>query len=125
MSAMPETGEPYREVGERDRSSWRWSIVNRGTQDAQFLLAARLVNRDSNEIPLFQQESRVAASNAVRQVRSYLQPIPLIAGAILGFLLFGIVGIFRRPSKTRMAQRRSPASVPPEETPPHITHKQL
>ncbi|MBN1567708.1 MAG: hypothetical protein JXA73_07660 [Acidobacteria bacterium] len=123
ISVTPEGGERYREIGERDQSSWRWSIHNRGTQDSQVLITARLINKDSNEIPLFHQENRVAASNAIRQVRSYLQPIPLIAGVILGFLLFGIVGIFRRPSKTRTALKRPPSE--PTEPPPHMTQKQL
>jgi predicted nuclease with TOPRIM domain len=124
MSVTPGEGQPSREIGERDRSSWRWSIKNQGTQDTQFLITARLINKDSNEIPMFQQENTVTASNAVRQVRSYLQPIPLIAGVVLGFLLFGIVGIFRRPAKGKMAQKRPP-SAGTSDPPPHITQKQL
>jgi predicted nuclease with TOPRIM domain len=124
MSVTPGEGQPSREIGERDRSSWRWSIKNQGTQDTQFLITARLINKDSNEIPMLQQENTVTASNAVRQVRSYLQPIPLIAGVVLGFLLFGIVGIFRRPAKGKMAQKRPP-SAGTSDPPPHITQKQL
>ena len=124
MSVTSEGGEPSREVGERDRSSWRWNIKNQGTQDTQFLITARLINKDSNEIPVFQRENTVAASNAVRQVRSYLQPIPLIAGIVLGFLLFGIVGIFRRPARAKMAQKRPPSSGT-SDPPPHIIQKQL
>lgn len=124
MSVTPESGEPIREIGERDRSAWKWDLNNRGTQDAQFLITARLINRNSGEIPLFQYENRVVASNAVRQVRGYLQPIPLIAGIILGFLLFGIVGIFRRPAKAKMIPKR-PLSAGTSEPPPHPTQKQL
>ncbi|MDM7997372.1 MAG: hypothetical protein QUT30_17015 [Acidobacteriota bacterium] len=116
----PEGSEPIREIGERDRSTWRWSIKNQGTQDARLFIHARLINRNSHEIPMYRQESVLAASNAVRQVRNYLQPVPLVVGIILGFLLFGIVGIFRRPSKKRTAPRRPPA---PEDTEP--TQKQL
>jgi hypothetical protein len=47
----------------------------------------------------------------VRQIRSYLHPIPLVAGILLGFLLFGIVGIFRRPKKSSTHQK-SPADLP-------------
>jgi predicted nuclease with TOPRIM domain len=97
--APPAKDKPVHEVGERDRSTWQWSIDNQGTQDSRLLLTARLINKNSNEIPLLQQERSIIASNAVRQVRSYLQPIPLAAGVILGFVLFGIVGIFRRPKR--------------------------
>jgi hypothetical protein len=60
-----------------------------------------MINKDAREIPIFQKESLVTASNMVRQVRGYLQPIPLVVGVILGFVLFGIVGIFRRGSGHR------------------------
>jgi predicted nuclease with TOPRIM domain len=109
MSIEPVKSEPVHEVGEREHSTWQWSINNRGAQDSRILLSARLINKDSNEIPLLRQEHPVAASNAVRQVRKYLQPIPLAVGVILGFLLFGIVGIFRRP-KTRLGPSPKSAS---------------
>jgi predicted nuclease with TOPRIM domain len=96
-AVTPDQNKPIRELGERDHSSWKWSINNRGTKDSRLILTARLINKDSNEISIFQQERLVAASNMVRQVRSYLQPIPLIVGIIIGFVLLGIVGIFRRP----------------------------
>jgi len=101
MTVTPEQNKSVREIPERDHASWRWSINNKGTQDARLILTARLINKDSNEISLFQQENSVAASNVVRQVRGYLQPIPLVAGIVIGFVLFGIVGIFRRPKKPR------------------------
>jgi predicted nuclease with TOPRIM domain len=107
MNVTPGKGEPVHEIGERDHSTWQWSINNQGTQDSQVLLTARLINKDSNEIPLFQQEHAVAASNAVRQVRRYLQPIPLAAGAVLGFLLFGIVGIFKRTKSSAAPSHKS------------------
>lgn len=116
----PEGSEPTREIAERDQSTWRWSIENQGTQDARLFIHARLINKNSQEIPLYQQERVLEASNAVRQVRNYLQPVPLIVGIVLGFLLFGIVGIFRRPSPKRVAHRRPqpPADIEP-------TQKQL
>jgi hypothetical protein len=64
------------------------------------MISARLVNKNSAEIAFLQQENLVLASNIVRQFRSYLQPIPLAVGAVIGFLLFCIVGIFRRPRRT-------------------------
>jgi predicted nuclease with TOPRIM domain len=97
IAVTPDATKPLREIGERDHSSWKWTLRNRGTKDVRLNLTAHLVNKDSNEISIFQQEQLVAASNMMRQVRGYLKPIPLIAGIILGFVLFGIVGIFRRP----------------------------
>jgi predicted nuclease with TOPRIM domain len=122
MIVAPEQEKPLRDIGERDRSTWRWSISNQGAQDSQLRLTARLINRYSNEIPLFQQEHIVMASNAVRQVRNYLQPVPMAMGAVIGFLLFGIAGIFRRP-KVPGIRPRSPA----ESSKPHssVGPKQL
>lgn len=123
MAVTQEKGEPVQEVAERERSVWQWNITNQGTQDARVLLSARLINKDSYEIPLVQQGHSVMASNAVRQIRNYLQPIPLAVGAILGFLLFGIVGIFRRPKSRKGAGPRPPSG--PSEELPYNHQKQL
>jgi predicted nuclease with TOPRIM domain len=104
MAVSPEKEKPH-EIGERDRFTWQWTIRNQGMQDSRLLLSAYLINRNSNEIPLFQQERSLLASNAVRQVRNYLQPVSLAIGAVLGFLFFGIVGVFRR---------RKPSPVSPQ-----------
>jgi uncharacterized coiled-coil DUF342 family protein len=92
----PEKGDSAQEIGERDRATWRWKITNRGTQDARVFLAARLINKNSDEIPLLEEEHLIKSSNIVRQFRNYLQPVPMTLGAVIGFLLFGIVSIFRR-----------------------------
>jgi hypothetical protein len=84
------------EIGERDRAVWNWSILNRGSQDGRFLLVVQLVNKNGDEIPLIQTEPLIVSSNLVRQVRSYLQPIPLVLGVVLGSLLMGIASLFRR-----------------------------
>jgi predicted nuclease with TOPRIM domain len=99
MAVTPEKKESLREVRERDRATWTWKIGNHGSQDARLLISARLVNKNSEEISFLQQENTVLASNIVKQVRSYLHPIPLAVGAVIGFLIFGIVGIFRRPKR--------------------------
>jgi predicted nuclease with TOPRIM domain len=97
MTVTPGQNKPIQEIGERDSSKWQWSIQNKGSKDARLVLSARLINKNSREIPLLQQERLVTASNVVRKVRAYLQPIPLAAGIVIGFVLFGIVGIFKRP----------------------------
>jgi predicted nuclease with TOPRIM domain len=101
---------PVHEVGERDSSKWQWQISNKGTQDGRLLLTARLVNTNTDEISFLQQEHEVLASNAIRQVRGYLQPIPLAVGALIGFLLFGIVGIFRKSKPRVPAAHHEPSS---------------
>jgi cell division septum initiation protein DivIVA len=123
MTINPGKNEPILEVAEREQGAWQWSISNQGTQEARILISARLINKDSNEIPLLRKEESVVASNAVRQVRSYLQPIPLAVGIILGFLLFGIVGIFRRP-KTRNSPVAK-ATSNNSESPIHNSQKKL
>lgn len=123
IQIVPDTPAMLHEIKERDHSSWEWTIRNQGTQDSRILFEAHLVNTNAQEISLFQQEHLLAASNAVRKIRSYLQPIPLGAGIILGFLLFGIVGIFRRHKTIKPTPPRSrPNSTPP---PAHISKKQL
>jgi predicted nuclease with TOPRIM domain len=104
MAVASEQSKPIHELGEREHSSWKWTITNRGSRDSRLNLTARMINKDSNQIAIFQQERLVAVSNVVRQVRGYLKPIPLIVGMIIGFVLFGIVGIFRRP-RTRTPYR--------------------
>jgi predicted nuclease with TOPRIM domain len=107
MAVTSDPNKTIRELGERDHASWKWSVNNRGTKDSRLNLTVRFINKDSNEISILQQDHLVAASNVVRQVRGYLQPIPLIVGIIIGFVLLGIVGIFRRP-KTRADRRAEP-----------------
>ena len=123
MDVTPGAGEAVHEIAERARSTWQWVIANEGAQESRILLSARLINKDSNEIPLLQQERSVIASNAVRQIRDYLRPIPLAVGAILGFLLFGIVGIFRRPKARKTPAPQAPPDIS-EPLPPNGT-KQL
>jgi predicted nuclease with TOPRIM domain len=101
----PQIKESLREIGERERSTWKWTINKNGSQDARLLISARLINHNSQEISFFQQEQAILASDLVRQVRGYLQPIPLATGALIGFLIFGIVGIFRRPKRPSSAKK--------------------
>lgn len=100
LEVAPEGDRLFHEIGERDKYSWKWNITSRASQDAQLSVSARLLNKNSSEIPLFRKEATVSASNVVRQIRNYLRPVPLVVGVVLGFLLFGIVGIFRRPGKS-------------------------
>jgi predicted nuclease with TOPRIM domain len=122
ITVAPEQGEPVHEIAERDRSSWRWGIRNQGTQDARLLLTVRLISKNSDEILVLQQERTVISSNAVRQLRGYLQPVPLAVGVLLGFVLFGIAGIFRRSKKGSPAK---PAAADSPEPHPHAGRKQL
>jgi predicted nuclease with TOPRIM domain len=111
VEITPEQKDSLREIGERDRSIWKWTIGGHGSQGARILISARLINKDAEEISFFQQESPVTASNLVKQVRGYLQPIPLAVGAVIGFLLFGIVGVFRRPKReTSLSKPTEPPS---------------
>jgi len=110
-----------REIGERDRVAWRWNIFNSGTQDARLALAVRLVNRNSDNIPVFQREQPVASASVVRQVRNYLQPVPLGVGTLIGMLILGIGSLFRR-GKRGGHDRGQP---PPVERPPVVHKKRL
>lgn len=106
MEITPEASAALQQIGERDSGTWRWRIRNQGRQDARLALAAALVNRNSDEIPLWQNEEPALSASIVRQVRGYLQPIPLGVGALIGFLLFGIAGVFRRGGR-----RHEPGTV--------------
>jgi hypothetical protein len=112
-------GEAVREVRERERSLWTWTLHNQGTRDARLRFSVRLVNRGGGEIELFDREPVLEASDALRRVRDALRPVPLAVGAVLGFLLFGIVGIFRRPGRPRPPAPGSGARSEPGPDPAH------
>lgn len=109
------------ELGEREDFTWTWDIHNKGTEDSSILLSGYIENKNADEIPLFQKEFVVASSNPIRVVRSYLQPVPMAIGVILGFLLFGIIGIFRRPK----SRKQKPPSGPPAASKPYVNEKKL
>jgi len=101
MEVKPEKEEGIQEVGERDRATWRWRILNLGAQDTWLGLSVHLINKNSDAIPILQAEHLVASSSVVRQVRNTLQPLPLGLGAILGILLVGLVRIFWHPRRAK------------------------
>jgi hypothetical protein len=117
VSVRPEGEKTLQEVGERDRVSWRWKVSNQGTADAPLTLAVALVNKNSDPIPLLRREQLVSSASIVRQVRESLRPIPLAVGALIGFVLFGIAGVFRRFRDPNASRRRRVAPGPPESTP--------
>jgi hypothetical protein len=117
MSVKPEGEKTLQEVGERERVSWRWKVANQGTANAPLTLAVALVNRNSDPIPLLRREQLVSSASVVRQVRESLQPIPLAVGALIGFVLFGIAGVFRRFRDPNASRRRRVTPPPPESTP--------
>jgi predicted nuclease with TOPRIM domain len=123
MLVSPETPDEAQDVGERASASWRWKLTNRGTEDGRIVLTARLINRNADAIQVLQEEHLIQSSSMVRQFRTYLQPIPMAVGAILGFVLFGIAGIFRR-SRTHDRRGGHPAS-PGTESTPYVGQKQL
>ena len=108
MTTNPEDGTKPGELGEREQFTRSWQIINKGTQDVSFLLSAHLINSSAREIPIFQKEHKVASSNPIRRIRSHLQPVPMAVGLVLGFLLFGIVGIFRKPRGRKTPPKASP-----------------
>lgn len=123
MEVSADAKDSLHEVGERDRAAWNWTIRNRGTQDARLLFTVALVNKNSDTVMLVQDEPFVMSSNVVRDVRNYLQPVPLAVGALIGFLLFGIVGIFRRVHVPESLHRRRSAGS--KDAGPVIHRKQL
>jgi len=110
--------EAQQEAGERERTAWRWKVVNSGPQDARLLLQSVLINKNRDEIRFFEREQFISSESIVRQMRGYLKPIPMAIGATLGLVLVGIVGIFRRAAAPR--RRRG------DDTDPHLpAHKTL
>ncbi|NLT67358.1 MAG: hypothetical protein GXX84_12215 [Acidobacteria bacterium] len=112
VNISPGDDEPAKEIAERENAGWRWSFASDGLQDAGLILTAAVINKDSNEVPVFQLDHAVAASNIPRLIRGYLQPVPLIAGVLLGLVLFAIAGLFRRP-KAKSPRGRPPVGAPP------------
>jgi hypothetical protein len=120
MEVASEKGSGTRELKERDRSTWQWTIRNLGAEDVRLTLTARLINRNSDEITFFKDQYAVISSTAIRQIRNYLKPIPISVGIVLGFLLFGVVGIFRRSKHHTSRQKDSSIDTSP---PPAYTGK--
>jgi len=119
MQIKSDRNEAAQELGERDRATWRWDIDNRGTEDTRLELDVALVNRNADPIPLVREEHLIASSSLVRQARDYLQPIPMALGAVLGFLLFGIVGVFRKGKRPVEVHKGRTSATP------YIQQKQL
>jgi len=116
VQVTPEKADAVQEIGERDRATWRWKLANRGARDSRVYLSARLVNRNSDEVPLLDAGHLVKSATVGRQFRDYLQPIPLAIGTLIGFLVFGIFSVlFRKGSehtrKHRLADPESPTYV--------------
>lgn len=122
IEVKPENDAEVQEIGERERAAWRWQIYNNGTQDSRLVLGVRFINKNADSIPVFLREQAVTSSSIVRQVRNYLQPIPIGIGTLCGFLLFGIVGIFRRAAHHEKVHDRPLHS---EQNPPYVGHKKL
>jgi predicted nuclease with TOPRIM domain len=123
MDVKPEKDDAVQEVGERDRATWHWKIFNTGTQDTHLALSVRLINKNSDDVPLFHREQLVTSASVARQVRGYLQPIPIGLGALIGMMLYGIAGIFRKSKRSERATRRRAAKPP--DPPPYSDQKQL
>jgi hypothetical protein len=109
VEVRPDPDEPVHDIGERDRADWKWKVANRGTKDGWLRFELQFTNRNKETIAIFEADQHVAAASVVRQVRSYLQPVPLAAGAVFGMVLFAIGRLFVRPHGPR--QRRT--SPPP------------
>jgi predicted nuclease with TOPRIM domain len=110
MEVKPGAGEALQEVGERDQATWRWHILNRGTEDTRIVLAVTLLNGNGDEIPLAKEDHVVLSSSVVRQARNYLQPIPIGLGVLLGLLAMAIVGVFRRGRRSEPAHNHPQGS---------------
>ena len=110
MEVQPGAGDAVQEVGERDQATWRWHIVNRGSEDARVVLSVNLLNSNGNEIPLANDDHVILSSSVVRQARNYLQPIPIALGALLGILAAAIVGVFRKGKRSASGDRRGVTS---------------
>ncbi len=105
VRAQAGPGEAVKEIRERERSLWTWTLES--GRDGRLRFSVSLIDQNGAALPLLEREPALAAPGAVRRVREALRPIPLGVGAVLGFLLCGIVGVFRRP------RRRAPGAPPP------------
>ena len=112
LQVQPDKADGLQEISERDSASWRWQLVNRGGEDSRFFLSAQLVNKNGDDLPLLQTEQLLESSNLVRQARGYLQTVPLVLGVVLGCLLMGIAGLFRRSRHPHHEKGGSPPQPP-------------
>jgi len=123
MEVKTDSADALHDVGERDQVSWNWSIMNRGTQDARLLFTVEVLNQNSDSVTLIRDEPFIISSNVVRDLRSYLQPIPLAIGGLVGLLLFGILSLFRRVRTPEPIHRHRTSEL--RDSGPAIDRKQL
>lgn len=93
------SSDNVKEVRERSSGSWEWEVVNQTSHDPGFVLQTYLLNKDNQEIPLLSYRVQARSPDLAKKIAGYLQPIPVIFGALCGFILFGIVGAFRRAAR--------------------------
>ncbi len=115
LEVKPEKDDALQEVGERDKATWQWRVFNSGTQDSHLALSIHLINKNSDDVPVFQHEQMVTSASVARQVRGYLQPIPMGIGALIGILLFGIAGVFRKAKRPAKSPARQPNPKPADQ----------
>lgn len=113
MEVTPGQSAALQTIGERDTAVWKWQVSNRGGEDARLVLAAGLINKNGDEIPLWKSDQPVLSSSVVRRIRGYLQPAGIAVGVLVGLLMCAIASIFRRPGKAAApAAARPPAAYP-------------
>ncbi|MEE2840580.1 MAG: hypothetical protein VYC91_08600 [Acidobacteriota bacterium] len=96
--------DPVQSVVPRETIEWPWMFQGEVTQPESASLFVHLISSDGDRILLGSQDLTVSPAEMMARLRYSISPLSLIAGAVLGLVVFGILfgfrGRSRLPAKT-------------------------
>lgn len=95
--------ETLQRVRPRENIEWPWIFQGEIGQPEKAILHLELTNADGQTVAIDPQEFTVAPAGLFAQVRNYLSPIPLAAGLVLGFAVFGLLFGFKGRAQAEAA----------------------
>ena len=108
--------ESLQSVGPRETIEWPWMFQGEVTQPESASLVVHLISSDGSKIFLGSQDLTVSPAQMMTRLRYSISPTSLLAGGVVGLVVFGILFGFRRrsqPSPKATAQG------------PQVVHKKL
>jgi predicted nuclease with TOPRIM domain len=91
--------ESRQSVGPRETIEWPWMFQGEVTQPESASLVVHLISSDGSKIFLGSQDLTISPAQMMARLRYSISPISLLAGAVLGLVVFGILFGFRKRSQ--------------------------
>ncbi len=96
--------DPVQSVVPRETIEWPWMFQGEVTQPESASLVVHLISSDGDRVLLGSQDLTVSPAEMMARLRYSISPLSLVAGAVLGLVVFGILfgfrGRSRLPAKT-------------------------